>query len=106
MSTRYVRYRGCGGSVPGGEPGGVVESERQGPDGKGPAARPCRIVPGHMGVLSDRPACQRLVQFRNLVLHGYERIADFETFRDEVFRYEEGRGSRRIRSPRRFRASP
>jgi uncharacterized protein YutE (UPF0331/DUF86 family) len=53
-----------------------------------------------LGVLSDNPAYARMVQFRNFVVHRYERIdveimadivnsrlGDFNRFRDEVMRY-------------------
>ncbi|MBM3883926.1 MAG: DUF86 domain-containing protein [Verrucomicrobia bacterium] len=51
-------------------------------------------------VLSDHPAYRKMVQFRDFVVHRYERIdvailvdivnhrlADFDTFRDEVLRF-------------------
>lgn len=53
-----------------------------------------------LGVLSGKPAYEKMVQFRNFVVHRYERIdvevlveivnnrlGDFEQFRDEVLRF-------------------
>lgn len=53
-----------------------------------------------LGVLSDNAAFVKMVQFRNFVVHRYERIdvdilvdivnhrlADFDAFRDEVLRF-------------------
>jgi len=53
-----------------------------------------------LGVLSDNAAYPKMVQFRNFVVHRYERIdvdilvdivnnrlADFDLFRDEVLRF-------------------
>lgn len=53
-----------------------------------------------LGVLSDRPAYRRMVQFRNWLVHRYDRIdpavlvdvintrlGDFDLFRDEILRF-------------------
>ena len=53
-----------------------------------------------LGVLSQNPAYEKMVQFRNFVVHRYEnidveivadivnnRLGDFDRFRDEVLRY-------------------
>jgi uncharacterized protein YutE (UPF0331/DUF86 family) len=53
-----------------------------------------------LGVLSPQPAYEKMVQFRNFVVHRYERIdvailveivnnrlGDFDRFRDEVLRF-------------------
>jgi uncharacterized protein YutE (UPF0331/DUF86 family) len=53
-----------------------------------------------LGVLAQNPAYEKMVQFRNFVVHRYEnidveivadivnnRLGDFDRFRDEVLRY-------------------
>ncbi len=57
-----------------------------------------------LGALSDSESYRKMVQFRNFVVHRYEkidveilvdivnrRLGDFEGFRNEVLRYEKGR---------------
>ena len=53
------------------------------------------------GIISDRDAYRKMVQFRNFVVHRYEsvdveiladvvnnRLSDFEAFRNEILKYE------------------
>ena len=53
------------------------------------------------GVISDRDAYRKMVQFRNFFVHRYEsmdveiladvvnnRLSDFEAFRSEILKYE------------------
>lgn len=77
----------------------VIAEDGQTPAGSGREAIE-RCV--QMGVLSSIEPYQRMIQFRNFVVHLYERVetiflidivnkrlADFESFRDEVLAYAE-----------------
>lgn len=77
----------------------VIAEDGQTPAGSGREAIE-RCV--QMGVLSSIELYQRMIQFRNFVVHLYERVetmflvdivnkrlADFESFRDEVLAYAE-----------------
>lgn len=77
----------------------VIAEDGQTPAGSGREAIE-RCV--QMGVLSSLEPYQRMIQFRNFVVHLYERVetmflvdivnkrlADFESFRDEVLAYAE-----------------
>lgn len=77
----------------------IIAEDGQTPAGSGREAIE-RCV--QMGVLSSIEPYQRMIQFRNFVVHLYERIetiflvdivnkrlADFESFRDEVLAYAE-----------------
>ena len=77
----------------------VIAEDGQTPAGSGREAIE-RCV--QMGVLSSLELYQRMIQFRNFVVHLYERVetiflvdivnkrlADFESFRDEVLAYAE-----------------
>ena len=77
----------------------VIAEDGQTPAGSGREAIE-RCV--QMGVLSSIEPYQRMIQFRNFVVHLYEqvetmflvdivnkRLADFESFRDEVLAYAE-----------------
>lgn len=77
----------------------VIAEDGQTPAGSGREAIE-RCV--QMGVLSSLEPYQRLIQFRNFVVHLYERVetiflvdivnkrlADFKSFRDEVLAYAE-----------------
>lgn len=77
----------------------IIAEDGQTPAGSGREAIE-RCV--QMGVLSSIEPYQRMIQFRNFVVHLYERVetiflvdivnkrlADFESFRDEVLTYAE-----------------
>lgn len=77
----------------------IIAEDGQTPAGSGREAIE-RCV--QMGVLSSIEPYQRMIQFRNFVVHLYERVetiflvdivnkrlADFESFRDEVLAYAE-----------------
>ena len=77
----------------------VIAEDGQTPAGSGREAIE-RCV--QMGVLSSIEPYQRMIQFRNFVVHLYDRVetmflvdivnkclADFESFRDEVLAYAE-----------------
>ncbi len=71
-------------------------------DGQAPAATSAQAIERcvQRGILSAHPAYEKMVQFRNFVVHRYDRIdvailveivnnrlGDFERFRDEVLRF-------------------
>ncbi|OGV75279.1 MAG: hypothetical protein A3K19_09080 [Lentisphaerae bacterium RIFOXYB12_FULL_65_16] len=75
-------------------------------NGQSPAGTSAAAVQAcvQLGVLSDRDEYRKMVQFRNLLVHRYERVnpevlvdivnnrlADIEKFRDEVLAYERSR---------------